>query len=677
MFGCMFGDDRRGKFETVTPFNDIRDYVGVPRVASLRLSPDGARLVSVVQALNPDGRSYGTSLWEIPLDGRRPYRLTRSVKGEAGAEFTQDGDLLFGSRRPDPTVKEADEEVPALWLLPATGGEARQIASRPGGIAGFVTGGRTVVFCSDVLPGDEAGEAERRRTRKDAGISAILHESYPVRYWDHDLGPGEPRLFAGTLGDGERLTEVRDLTPQPGKALSSHSACDVTPDGSTVVTTWGVSMPQGELRFELVAIDTADGGARRVLAAADDHDFDGPVRISPDGRLVACVRNNHADIDLIPESTLWIVDLDTGAGHPAGGGLWPSDIVWAPDSRSLFVVADDHGRRPIFRVPADGSAPERLTPDDAAYGSLNVAPDGAVYALRSAVDAPAAPVRVAPDGTVEKLISPVPDLELPGTLTEVTVTADDGAEIRAWLALPEGASAANPAPLLLWIHGGPLSSWNDWSWRWNPWIMAQHGYAVLLPDPCMSTGYGPDMIRRGWADWGPRTHADLMAITDAALELPEVDPARTAAMGGSFGGYMANWVAGHTGRFRAIVTHASLWNLDQFAGTTDASMYWQREFGSPGTVLYSKLSPHLSLENISTPMLVVHGDKDYRVPIGEALRLWWDLQRSEVESKFLYFPDENHWVLKPGNAVVWYETVLAFLDQHVLGREWKRPESLS
>ncbi|GAA2872121.1 S9 family peptidase [Streptosporangium fragile] len=661
----------------MTPFNDIRDYVGVPRVTSLRLSPDGTRLVGVVQALNPDGKSYGTSLWEIPLDGRRPYRLTRSVKGEAGAEFTAAGDVLFGSRRPDPTVKDADEEVSALWLLPATAGEARQVASRPGGVTGFATGGRTVVFTSDVLPGDEATEAERRKSRKDAGISAILHEDYPVRYWDHDLGPGEPRLFAGSLGDDERLSQVRDLTPQPGKALTSHASYDVTPDGATVVTTWAVPLPHGELRSELVAIDTTDGGARRVLAAEDGHDFEGPVKVSPDGRLVACVRSNHADTRRIPESTLWIVDLATGKGRPAGGGLWPADVAWAADSRSLFVAADHRGRRPIFRVPADGSAPVRLTPDDAAYLSLNAASDGAVYALRSAVDAAPAPVRVTADGAVEPLASPAPAPELPGTLTEVTATADDGATVRAWLVLPEGASAESPAPFLLWIHGGPLASWNDWSWRWNPWIMAQHGYAVLLPDPCLSTGYGPEMIRRGWAGWGPRTHADLMAITDAALELPGVDASRTAAMGGSFGGYMANWVAGHTDRFRAIVTHASLWHLDQFAGTTDASMYWQREFGAPGGELYDRLSPHRSLERITTPMLVIHGDKDYRVPIGEGLRLWWDLQRSGVESKFLYFPDENHWVLKPGNAVVWYETVLAFLAQHVLGREWKRPESLS
>ncbi|MGC5015479.1 S9 family peptidase [Streptosporangium sp. DT93] len=679
--GTLACERSTGRFESVTPFNDIRDYVGVPRVVSLRLSPDGTRLACVVQALNPDGRSYGTSLWEVPLDdGGAPRRLTRSVRGEAGAEFTPAGDLLFGSRRPDPTVKDADEEVGALWLLPAGGGEARRIASRPGGVTGFATGGRTVVFGSDVLPGDEADEAERRKARKEAGISAILHEDYPVRYWDHDIGPGETRLFAGVLGDAEELTEVRDLTPRPGRALDDESSYAVTPDGSAVVTTWGVSLPHGERRSELVVIPAAgadEGGARRVLAGQDGHDFEGPVRISPDGRLVACVRVRHAALDQIPEVTLWIVDLDTGEGHPAGGELWPADLAWAPDSRSLLVAADHRGRRPVFRVAADGSAPQRLTPDDGAYSWLNVAPDGVVYALRGAVDAPAAPVRIAVDGTPVPLASPAPGPRTPGTLTEVTATADDGAEVRAWLVLPEGASGDAPAPMLLWIHGGPLASWNDWSWRWNPWIMAARGYAVLLPDPCLSTGYGAEMIRRGWADWGPRTHADLMSITDAALELPEVDATRIGAMGGSFGGYMANWLAGHTDRFGAIVTHASLWNLDQFAGTTDASMYWQREFGPPGSELYTRLSPHLSLEKITTPMLVVHGDKDYRVPIGEALRLWWDLRRSEVESKFLYFPDENHWILKPGNSVVWYETVFAFLERHVLGGEWKRPESLT
>ncbi len=655
----------------VAPFPDFQEYVALPRVVSLRLSPDGTRLVSVVQALNPDKISYGTALWEIPMDGdgdAEPYRLTRSAKGEAGAVFAPDGSVLFTSRRPDETVEDSgDGDVPALWLLPPRG-EARRIATRPGGIGAVRTAGGTVVYAAQVLPGDAATEEERRKARKEAGVSAILHEDYPVRYWDHDLGPDQTRLFAAPARD---LAAARDLTPQPGGALDEHLSFDLTPDGSTVVATWRVPMPKGELRWELVAVDVADG-SRRTLSASDSHDFGGPVVVSPDGRHVACVRERHGTEKVSMKIELWVVDLATGEGRALGGELFPSAIAWAPSSKEIFFAADHRGRRPVFRVDVDSGEVTRLTPDDGSYLELCPAPAGSahagsVYALRSAVDSPPRPVRIAPDGSVTELPSPTPRLDLPGTLTEVEATADDGTPLRGWLVLPSGASAEDPAPFLLWIHGGPVSSWNDWSWRWNPWIMARQGYAVLLPDPCLSTGYGQAMIDRGWGDWGPVTHADLMTITDECLKRPEVDDQRIAAMGGSFGGYMANWVAGHTDRFRAIVTHASLWNLDQFAGTTDASMYWQREFGAPGSARYERLSPHRSLHAITTPMLVIHGDRDYRVPIGEALRLWWDLRRSEVESKFLYFPDENHWVLRPGNIVVWYRTVLDFLGHHVLG----------
>ncbi|GIH28187.1 peptidase S9 [Acrocarpospora phusangensis] len=650
-------------------FHDLRSYVAAPRVAGLRLSPDGTRLVAVVQSLDPDGKSYGTALWEIPLEaGAEPYRLTRSAKGEGGAEFTPDGELLFVSGRPDPAEKDGDSEAPALWLLPERG-EARRLATRPGAITGVRAAGGTIVYAAQVLPGDAGTEADRRKARKEAGVSAVVYDDYPIRYWDHDLGPAESRLF---------LLDGAELTPRPGRALDQASF-DVTPDGATVVTTWRVGTGAGNSRSELIALT---GGERRVLAASETHDFLGPVRVSPDGRHVACVREWHGTVESPVAMELWVVDLATGEGRPHGGEVFPGALAWGPDC--LYAALDHQGRRPVYRIPLDGGDPVRLTADDAAYAELNPAPDGSLYALRSAIDAAPAPVRITPDGTVEHLPAPIPALDLPGTLTEVTARAEDGADIRGWLVLPEGASAENPAPFLLWIHGGPLGSWNDWSWRWNPWIMAAHGYAVLLPDPCLSTGYGQAMIERGWGDWGPATFGDLMSITDAALKLPEIDDQRIAAMGGSFGGYMANWVAGHTDRFKAIVTHASLWNLEQFAGTTDAAMYWQREWGAPGGPTYQRLSPDRSLDKITTPMLVIHGDKDYRVPIGEALRLWWDLRRSDVESRFLYFPDEGHWITKPGNVLAWYDTVLTFLYRHVepafdppavtglidLGEEW-------
>jgi dipeptidyl aminopeptidase/acylaminoacyl peptidase len=291
------------------------------------------------------------------------------------------------------------------------------------------------------------------------------------------------------------------------------------------------------------------------------------------------------------------------------------------------------------------------------------------------VDEPPTPVRIDPDGTLTRLSAPG-RTAVPGHIERVDATATDGTPISGWLALPE---TPGPHPLLLWIHGGPLSSWNGWSWRWNPWLAVSQGYAVLLPDPALSTGYGLDFIRRGWGHWGQAPYTDLMAATDAAVARDDIDETRTAAMGGSFGGYMANWVAGHTDRFKAIVTHASLWALDQFGPTTDAPWYWAREMTPE---MAAANSPHLHVDAITSPMLVIHGDKDYRVPIGEALRLWSELAEraedkdGEMPHKFLYFPTENHWILTPQHAKVWYETVLAFVGHHVLGKDWQTPDLL-
>jgi dipeptidyl aminopeptidase/acylaminoacyl peptidase len=301
-----------------------------------------------------------------------------------------------------------------------------------------------------------------------------------------------------------------------------------------------------------------------------------------------------------------------------------------------------------------------------------------VFALRSSYGSPPEVVRIDADRSITPLPTPGLPLDLPGRVTEVAARADDGADLRGWLVLPRGASTERPAPLVLWVHGGPLSSFSSWSWRWCPHLLAERGYAVLLPDPALSTGYGRAFVQRGWGNWGQRTFGDLMAITDAALQRPDLDATRSAAMGGSFGGYMANWIAGHTDRFKAIVTHAGLWALDQFHGSTDIGTQWEREMGDPyrDPTRWMENSPNRHIASVRTPMLVIHGMRDYRVPIGEALRLWTDLRRHEVPSRYLLFPDENHWILKPGNVRVWYDVVLAFLDQHVLGQEWRQPELL-
>ncbi len=675
----------------MTSFHSLSDYVAIPRVTGLRLSPDGSWLAAAVQTADGEPKKYLTSIWRIAPHAQdaRPVRLTRGAEGEADPVFLPDGSLLFVSRRPgSPPVTQSDGDLskdkPALWLLPADGGEARRVAAPAGGVAGVTAarGSRAIVFAALTLHGADGADDDhsRRKARKDAGVTAILHESGPVRYWDHDLGPDSPRLRFAETGDAGDDTEpeTRDLTPDPGRALDENSF-ELTPDGSRVVTGWSVWDEAANRTHEIDVIDTATG-QRRTLLAAPGYDFEAP-RISPDGRLVACRRSEHDRYAAPGDVTLVVVPLDGDAAPRdvlTGFDRRPQEIAWAPDSGAVYFTADDRGRRPVFRVDLATREVARLTADGA-YESLCPAPDGRfLYALRSAVDEPPTPVRIdvtAHGSDPARLARPGAPLDLPGLLEEIEAEADDGTPVRAWLVLPDAAGEASPAPLLLWAHGGPVMSWNAWSWRWNPWLMAAKGYAVLLPDPALSTGYGHAFIARGHGTWGQRPYTDLMTIADAAVARPDIDEARTAMMGGSFGGYMANWIAGHTDRFAAIVSHAGLWALDQMFGTTDVPSYWRRMFGDPITQpeRYVANSPNRSLDQIRTPMLVIHGDKDYRVPLGEALRLWSDAQGKVPGARFLYFPDENHWILKPGHVTVWYQTVFAFLAEHVLGEQWQQP----
>lgn len=705
-----------------TPFASLTDYIALPRVEGIALSPDGATAVLTVAALKKDGTGYERALWAVPATGGgTPRRLTRSAKGEAGAAFTASGDILFVSARPD-SEGDADDESGQLWLLPAAGGEARPVTRLAGGVDGIAATAEAsdvVVLSASLLPGGDTLESEAalRARRKEKKVSAILHDAYPVRFWDHDLGPAEPHLLAvdtGALedtiaaavaqsaaeeeeqadaaaGDGAAaptssagtpypatLPRPRDLTPRPGRS-ADHAEAALTPDGATLI----VSLEHREQRAGrrvIVAIDTATG-ERRTLFDEIGVDYEMPA-VSHDGSRIAYLRTVKSTPDAPTDYEVWTAGID-GAGARrvvADWDRWASSLAFDAGDAALIATADDDGRGPVWRLPLDGGSAQKLTADDFAYS--NVAVDGRtgdLVALRSSWVVPPHPVRIARDGDVTPLATPAAAPVAPGSITEVETTAEDGARVRGWLLLPDGASADAPAPLLLWIHGGPLNSWNAWSWRWAPLLAVARGYAVLLPDPALSTGYGLDFIARGWNSWGGKPYTDLLSITAAVESRDDIDQTRTAAMGGSFGGYMANWVAGHTDRFRAIVTHASLWALDQFAGTTDNSEYWQRIFTSEAM---EQNSPHRFVRDIRTPLLVVHGDKDYRVPLGESLRLWSDLAEHHADEdgrmphRFLYFPDENHWVLKPQHAVIWYETVFAFLAEQLRGEEFQQPELL-
>jgi dipeptidyl aminopeptidase/acylaminoacyl peptidase len=662
---------------TATPFENLDDYLALPRVSGLAVSADGSRVVTTVAELNDKRNEYVSAIWEVDPGGERPARrLTRGPNGDSAPAFTVDGDLLFVSSRPTAeNAGDTDKPPASLWRLQAGGGEAAEVLSMPGGIA-IVRTARSadaVVIGAPLLPSARDVDDDRRLRdlRKASKVNAILHSGYPVRFWDKDIGPDDPHLFDAT--------GPRDLTPHPGGALR-EAGFDLSADGRFLLTTWRVTGPGPTERSVLLRVDLASG-ERRVVADDPNAELEHPA-ISPDGSAIAYTRETISTPDRAPQMTLQ--HMRFGDQPRPVAEAWdrrPTSLTWSSDGASLVVTANQGGRAPVFLVELSTSTVTQLTDDDFAYTDVVAAPGGVLYALRSSYAAPPHPVRIDPGGAITVL--PCVDLPtLPGTLTDVPATAADGAEVRSWLVLPHDAEDAVPAPLLLWIHGGPLGSWNSWSWRWNPWLLAAEGYAVLLPDPALSTGYGQEFIQRGWGAWGGPPFDDLMAATNAACADPRIDATRVAAMGGSFGGYMANWVAGHTDRFAAIVTQASLWALDQFSPTTDLAYYWRREMTPQMTAANS---PHHFVDRIGTPMLVIHGDKDYRVPIGEGLRLWYELlARSALPAgkdgssphRFLYFPSEDHWVEAPQHVKIWYQLVIAFLAEHVLGESAELPEML-
>lgn len=672
-------------------FTDIADFVALPRITSLAVSPDGTRVVAAVQQPDEHGSKYVSALWQLDPEGKAgPRRLTFSVKGESAPRFAPDGSLLFTSARPDTEAEQRghanSDQKSAIWRLPEHG-EAQLIADAPGGlgISGIATDG-TVLAAGSVLPGGQLdGDADARKRRKDRGVTAILHTGMPIRYWDHEIDDASPRLFvtrpaaATTSWDASRPGELTDLATDADTVALLNASADLSPDGRTVATTWTRRDRRGQSITSLALIDTTRRRRTLLLRGSSAHGYAHPL-FSPDGRTLAVTR--------VTTSTPTDTSYDFLELHPLAGGdpvhvdlgdLTIGDYLWSADGETLYVSGDLHSRGAIHAIDPRTGRVRKTIADDAVYSSLNVSADGTyLFALRSTIDSPPTPVRLTLRRRSEPrvLLAPGTVGAVPGSLEWVS-TDIDGLTIGGWLCTPHTATAKKPAPLMVWIHGGPHGSYNSWSWRWCPWLAVARGYAVLMPDPAMSTGYGHAGLNRGWPRLPDVVWREVEALADHVLQRTTVDHTRTALLGASFGGFMTNWIAGHTTRFKAIVTHAGLYALDQQHPTTDAAAHKVRVHRTPDDLpqWYSKYSPHHHAHNISTPMLVTHGNKDYRVPISEALRLWWDLvsgfpgKPQDLPHRFLQFTTENHWVLSPANSQVWNETVLGFVDQHVLGKK--------
>ncbi|HEY6146690.1 MAG TPA: S9 family peptidase, partial [Thermoanaerobaculia bacterium] len=535
----------------------------------------------------------------------------------------------------------------------------------------------------DVFPDcpDFACLAQRVAAREKSVTKAHVSERLLFRHWDSWQNGLRSHIWKVPVGGGAAV----DLTPgdldAPPFAVGGSSDYEVSPDGKDFVYASNPDKVQAlSTNGDLWAVPFA-GGGRPVDLTAFNRAFDGTPRFSPDGRWIAYRAQKRPGHEA-DRFTLMLLDRSTGRTRELTPGYyhWVNEVAWAPDSKSLYFVSEEQGHGVIYRVPVEGGLFTRVwrggTPS-----AVTPSRDGRrIYFSASFLTRPAEiyslPVESSAPGTAAAVTHVNDAMWKDGNFglnaTERWVGSSDGEKLQAWLVLPPGFDPAKKYPAVVLIHGGPQGAWHDgWSTRWNPEVFAGYGYVVYAPNIRGSIGFGQKFIDDISGDWGGKAYDDLMRQTDDLLSLPYVDKAKVGAAGASYGGWMVDWLLGHTDRFAAFVSHDGVFDTRSMSIETEELWFPEAEFGGwPWTSdLYEKWNPSRSIDKFKTPTLVITSEKDFRVPFGQGLQLFTALQLKNVPSKLLTFPDEGHWVLKPGNSRLWHATVMDWLHRWLGGAE--------
>lgn len=660
----------------------LESLIAAPRITDLTANRNGDIVVSV-STLNKDASKYRNQLFSMGVAGENfsYWPLTAPDSGACLLALSAAGGIYISL---DKDVDGSEQKsLQGVYKLPERG-EPQLVFSFPGGVDHLEVRGRSTgelfIFSADAVAEDFESAAKLLDAREKQGVSAILHEEFPTRYWDRDHGIGEKALFVKESDKRIRRIEL------PQGVLTGFN---VDRTGRRAMVSIKRELRGVHERNHIFLVDLFGKEETVLICEGGERESFSVANFSPSDRKAFIYRERPWLQDQSLHIALCIYDFETKqlTEQLTDFDIWPEKAVWI-DEDHIAVVADYRGASAIFRAEVNGAS-KQLTNDSNHYSSLFYS-RGSLVALQDNHARAPYPVRISDDtGAVREFPgSPVAPFEAPGRLEKLTTVVEDGTEITSWLALPEAPKNFDSAqgsetpecsfPLVVFAHGGPWGSWNSWTYRWNPWVLTEAGFAVLLPDPGISTGYGQKMIDRGGHSIGAEPYTDIMAVVEEVSQRSDIDGERAAFMGGSYGGYMTNWVAGHQGkRFKCYITHASIWNQEHMYSTTDNGAWHEWMWESEDNVR-NEYSPHRFATEIQAPMLVIHGDKDYRVPISQAHMLWFDLKRNspELDHKFLYFPDEGHWILKPGNSRIWYQTVLAYLKKHVLGEEFVVPELL-
>ena len=650
----------------------FEDLAAVRRIGVPKVSPDGKWVAYDVSTIDLAANARKSAIHLVAADGSGAKRqITDGVKQDENPEWSPDGKTIA-------YVSNRDGGAKQIWLYDVAASKSTKLTNITAGAASirWIPDGSGLIFVSDVYPDcgvDPKCEEERTAAAEKAPTKARIIDSLLYRHWNA-WAPETRAHIIYVSRDGKNL---RDLTPgafdAPPFSVGGGNEFDISPDSKELVYARNVEKDAARSTNADLYTVPLTGGTAKAITTRTGADTS-PV-YSLDGRWIAyrSQSRNSFESDLWE---LWLYDRQSGQSKRIAADFteWVSEAAWSPDSKSLFITAPLKGKNAIYEVALDGRA--TLVDNSGSADSVDVAPDGkTIYYHLSTLRRPADIYALKRNGKPVKLTTEndqlLTQLHL-GTTEDLWWTGAENARVQGHLVKPANFDPLQKYPAIVLIHGGPQGAWSDsWSYRWNPQMFAARGYVVLMPNPRGSTGFGQRFTEEISGDWGGKVYTDIMNGVDALAALPYVDANRIGAAGGSYGGYMVNWILGHTNRFKALVSHASLFNLESFYGATEELWFPEWEFGGTpwdNPEMYARWSPHRFVKNFATPTLVVHGELDYRVPVGEGFQLFTALQRRGVPSRLLYFPDEGHWVLKPQNSRLWHETVLGWFDRHLGAR---------
>jgi dipeptidyl aminopeptidase/acylaminoacyl peptidase len=652
---------------------NIDDLLKVRRVGDPRVAPDGKRVAFTIGDVNFEANKVITQIYVMALDGSGLKQLTSGAASSSSPRWSPDGKRI------------AFTTGGQIWVTENDGDNKDQVTRISTNAAAPVwsSDGKWIAFSSDVHPdcsSDDCNKKKDEQTEKSK-VKAHITERLLFRHWDEWRDVKRTHVFVVSSKGGP----ATDLTPgdfdSPPYAAASGVDYAFSPDGKELAYVRNPDRVEAiSTNSDIYVVPLGGGPAKNITTSNRGYDV-GPVYTS-DGKYIL-YRSQATEGFEADRWRLMKYDRATGASVEITRqfDLQVEELAISPDGNSVYFIAGETGHQPIYQVPLVGGTPKKIVSGVFAT-NVQVTPDGnSLVFASSSLGAPAEVYRANLGGsgltTLTTLTGTNNQLIAHANLApaeEVWWIGALGKKIHGFVVKPSNFDPSKKYPLVVLIHGGPQGAWNNsWSSRWNPQVFANAGFVVFAPNPRGSTGYGQQFVNEISGDWGGNAYVDIMnGVAETIRRNKFIDKNRVGAAGASYGGYMINWIEGHNSdprfHFKVLVSHDGVYNLTAMYGATEEVWFPEWEFkGTPWTnkLMYERWSPHNFVRNFKTPILIIHGELDYRVPFGESLQLYTAVQRLGIESKLLVFPDEGHWVLKPQNSELWHNTVLGWLGKHL------------